>query len=489
MKLSALLAGTGAQAPATEISGLSLDSRGISPGDAFVALSGSRGCGLAHLDDAAARGAVVALAEEPPPDGACLPVVIVPGLRSQLSALASRFYGHPDRDLTLVAVTGTDGKTSTTHYIAQALSALGMPCAVIGTLGAGWPGNQVAESHGLTTPDVISMHRTLARLRAQGAQAVALEASSHGLSQDRLEGVEIDVAVLTNLSRDHLDYHGSLEAYGAAKRRLFERAELRAAVVNRDDAFGAACLDALAPTVRAVGYSLQGHSQADLQGRLARVDRYGLELDLSRGDHQRRLSAALLGRFNAANLLAALGALLGLGVDLDAATAALSEVSPVPGRMEIFSAPNRPLTVLDYAHTPNALELVLSDFRSYVPGRVWCVLGAMGNRDRGKRPLLAAVAARLSDRVILTDSIPHGEDPACIIEDLSSGLPPGTAAEVIRSRETAIAHALASAGADDGVLITGTGKGNERSRPGGAGPLQYSDYDQVSACLGAANTP
>jgi UDP-N-acetylmuramoyl-L-alanyl-D-glutamate--2,6-diaminopimelate ligase len=484
MKLSALLAGTGALAPATEISGLSLDSRWVTPGDAFVALSGSRGRGLAHLDDAAARGAVVALAEEPPPDDAPLPVVIVPGLRTHLSALASRFYGHPDRDLALVAVTGTDGKTSTTHYIAQALNALGMPCAVIGTLGAGWPGAQVPESHGLTTPDVISLHRTLARLRAQGAQAVALEASSHGLSQDRLEGLEIDVAVLTNLSRDHLDYHGSLEAYAAAKRRLFERPELRAAVVNRDEAFGADCIAELAPTVNAIGYSLHGHPKADLRGHFARSDRHGVELALDHKGRPARLAAALLGSFNGANLLAALGALLGLGIDLDAAVEALSGVSPVPGRMEVFSAPNRPLTVLDYAHTPNALELVLSDFRAYVPGRVWCVLGAMGNRDRGKRPLMAAVAARLSDRIILTDSIPHGEDPAAIIEDLSSGLPPGAPAEVVRSREAAIAHALASAGPDDGVLITGTGKGNERSVPDAEGRSPYSDHAQVNACLG-----
>ena len=485
MELSALLAVIGVQAPATEISGLSLDSRRVSPGDAFVALSGKRDSGLIHLDDAAARGAVVALAETPPPADTPLPVVTVPELRARLGDLAARFYGHPARDLALVAVTGTDGKTSTTHYIAQALGALGTPCAVIGTLGAGWPGRQTDEGGGLTTPDVVTLHRTLARLRAQGAKAVALEASSHGLSQERLEGVGIDVAVLTNLSRDHLDYHGSLEAYAAAKRRLFERSELRAAVVNRDDSFGADCLAGLASAARPIGYSLQAHPQAGLQGRFARLDRHGLELDVRWNGRPARLAASLLGAFNGANLLAALGALLGLGADLDAAVEALSGVTPVPGRMEIFTAPNRPLTVLDYAHTPNALELVLSDFRSYVPGRVWCVLGAMGNRDRGKRPLMAAVAARLSDRIILTDSIPDGEDPASIIEDLSAGLPPGAPAQVIRSREEAIAHALASAGPDDGVLITGTGKGNERTRRGCRGQPLYSDYDQVSACMEA----
>ncbi|MEJ2479985.1 MAG: Mur ligase family protein [Acidihalobacter sp.] len=303
---------------------------------------------------------------------------------------------------------------------------------------------------------------------------------------ERATGVEFDTATFTNLSRDHLDYHGSLEAYAAAKRRLFERPELRAAVINRDDPFGTDCLGGLASAARPIGYSLQAHPQAGLQGRFARLDRHGLELDVRWNGRPARLATSLLGTFNGANLLAALGALLGLGADLDAAVEALSGVTPVPGRMEIFTAPNRPLTVLDYAHTPNALELVLSDFRSYVPGRVWCVLGAMGNRDRGKRPLMAAVAARLSDRIILTDSIPDGEDPASIIEDLSAGLPPGTPAEVIRSREAAIAHALASAGPDDGVLITGTGKGNERTRRGCQGQPQHSDYDQVSACMEAA---
>lgn len=486
MKLSSLLAETGVKAPDIEISGLSLDSRWVSPGDAFVALPGSRGSGLAHLDDAAAHGSVVALAESAPPADSPLPVVVVPGLRAKLGDIAAHFYGYPDRDLSLVAVTGTDGKTSTTHYIAQALGALGRPCAVIGTLGAGWPGCQVAEGNGLTTPDVISLQRTLARLRDQGAKAVALEASSHGLSQGRLDSVNIDVGVLTHLSRDHLDYHGSLEAYAAAKRRLFERKELRAAVLNRDDAFGRECLARLSRGVRPIGYSLHGARGAELSARLSRSDRHGIELDVGWENRQGRVNAALLGAFNGANLTAALGALLGLGYSLEEATAGLSKVTPVPGRMEIFSAPNRPLTVLDYAHTPNALEMVLTDFRSYVQGRVWCVLGAMGNRDRGKRPLMAAIAARLSDRIILTDSIPYGEDPVAIIEDLSAGLPPGTAAEVIRSRKAAIAHALASAGPEDGVLITGTGKGNERSRPGSSNQLKYSDYDQVSACLGAA---
>jgi UDP-N-acetylmuramoyl-L-alanyl-D-glutamate--2,6-diaminopimelate ligase len=483
MQLSTLLAGIDVAAPALDISGLSLDSRWVNPGDAFVALPGTNSNGLAYLDDAAAHGAVVALTEKEPPTPAPLPVVVVPELRTHLGTLAARFHGHPDRELTLLAVTGTDGKTSTAHYIAQALGELGFPCAVIGTLGAGWPGEQTTEDNGLTTPDVIGLHRTLARLRTQGARGVVLEASSHGLSQGRLDGIKIDVAVLTHLSRDHLDYHGSIEAYAAAKRRLFERSELRTAVLNEDDAFGRDCRTRLAPGVRALGYSLQGRASAALRGRLHRAGPGGLALDVAANGRERRLSTKLAGSFNVSNLLAALGALLALGEDLDNATAALSKVTAVPGRMELFAKPNRPLTVVDYAHTPNALESVLTDFRGYVPGRLWCVLGAMGNRDKGKRPLMAAVAARLSDRIILTDSIPNDEDPALIIEDLSSGLPPGTAAEVIRSREAAIAHALASAGPDDGVLITGTGKGNERSAPDANGHLSYSDHAQVSACL------
>ncbi|APZ41818.1 Mur ligase family protein [Acidihalobacter ferrooxydans] len=479
MKFSTLLAGMDIEVPEIEACDLTLDSRWVKPGDAFVALAG----GIAYLDDAVRRGAVAALVDAAPPEPAPLPVIVVPDLRARLGELAGRFYGHPDRELTLIAVTGTDGKTSTTHYIAQALNATGCRCAVIGTLGVGWPDHLVAEGNGLTTPDVITLQRTLARLRAQGAQAVALEASSHGLSQGRLDGVAIDVAGLTHLSRDHLDYHGSLEAYVAAKRRLFERSELRVAVLNEDCAFGRDCRSALVPGVRVVAYTLADAPHADVTGRIASSDRHGLVLDMTCAGFSGRLETRLRGAFNGPNLLAALGALLGLGVDVDRAIRTLGQVTPVPGRMELFCAPGRPLVALDYAHTPNALETVLRDFRTYVAGRIWCVMGAMGRRDRGKRPLMSEVAARWADHIVLTDSLTHGEDPDAIIADLRSGLPSGAAVDVVHDRAAAIAYAVDHAGPEDGVFIAGTGKGNERESIDLNGQVVASDYAHLSACL------
>ena len=480
MKLSEWLADTGISAPALEVPDLCLDSRRITPGAAFVAVAAGRH----YVQDAVARGAAAIITESMLPTPPAVPVVTVPDLPARLGTLASRFWGNPAAALDLVAVTGTDGKTSTSQFISQALNALGHPCANIGTLGVGWPGAQRIEGCALTTPDVLSLQRSLARLREQGARAVAIEASSHGLSQGRLDGAAIDVAVLTQLGRDHLDYHGTMEAYAAAKRRLFERPELCAAVLNADDPFSAQCQAALPGTARPIAYSCHpGEGKAHLTGRILHSGTDGLTLELHHAGRRRRVETALHGRFNLPNLLAAAGALLAMGIEFDDAAQALSKISPVAGRMELFVVPNRPLVALDYAHTPNALDQVLRDFRSLIGGRLWCVMGMMGNRDRGKRPLMATHLARWADRIILTDSMTHGEDPEAIIQDLLRALPPGTPAQVIRDRETAIHYALDRAHPTDGVLVIGTGKGNERETIELNGRLVRADFDCVKRRL------
>ncbi|OBS09078.1 UDP-N-acetylmuramoyl-L-alanyl-D-glutamate--2,6-diaminopimelate ligase [Acidihalobacter prosperus] len=479
--------------PKSVVTGLSQDSRRIRPGDAFVALPGSREHGLSHAADAVARGAVAILADGDAPadmdmdDAVALgvPVCRIADLPAKLGAIAARFYGQPAQRMTVIGVTGTDGKSSVSHFLAQALDQDGARAGIVGTLGNGLVG--ALSPSGYTTPDAIGVQAALADMAAAGARWAVMEASSHGLVQGRLNAVGFNQAILTQLSRDHLDYHGSLEAYAAAKRRLFEVPGLEYAILNLDDAFGRTLANGDIAARHCIGYSLapvRPTGEHVVWASDLRMRGDGFDLDVQTPWGGCMIESALLGRFNAANLMAVLASLLALGVPLPDATDRLRAVRPVPGRMERFGRAGGPLAVVDYAHTPAALEAVLGSLREHGAERLYCVFGAGGDRDRGKRPLMGEVVERLSDQVIVTDDNPRSEDPARIVEDILSGFKDRGKVRVIHDRAVAVRQALEAARPGDVVLIAG--KGHETVQIAANGSQHFSDRETVAAWFGAA---
>jgi UDP-N-acetylmuramoyl-L-alanyl-D-glutamate--2,6-diaminopimelate ligase len=461
------------------VTDLTLDSRAVRPGAAFVALRGGREHGLKYARAALDSGAAIVLYEpgegagEPPQ-----PSLAVPGLKARLGELARAFYAATAKP-TIVGVTGTNGKTTVAYLLAQALLEPRRACAYVGTLGYGVP--PAITPHGLTTPDCLTLHRELAEL---GAARVAMEVSSHALKQDRIAGLTFHTAVFTNLTRDHLDEHGDLASYGAAKRKLFTVPGLQYAVLNADDAFAANIADALAPGCALVRTSVRG-SAVELSARLKRAGLDGVELEVSGQFGTAHLASKLIGEFNAENLLSALGALLAQGVPLPKACAALGAAKPAPGRMEVLGgAPSKPWVVVDYAHTPDALRRVLSTLEAAVTGELWCVFGCGGDRDRGKRSMMGAVAADLADRIVLTDDNPRSEDPARIVSDIREGVGEHPRVSVIHDRRTAVATAIDRARPGDVVLVAG--KGHEAEQLIGAERRVFSDRAVVAEILGVA---
>jgi len=443
------------------ITGLVQDSRAIKPGDAFVAIGGFGAHGLGFVDHARNAGVAAILFEPPAPEATPAPgdAIAVPGLRARMGAMADRFHGEPSRAMTMVGVTGTNGKTSTVQLLAQAWTLLGRRSGSIGTLGAGLSGHVVPT--GFTTPLVLQLHGLLAELCEAGAQAVAMEVSSHALDQGRVDGVHFDVAVFTNLTRDHLDYHGDMATYGEAKARLFAWPDLRAGVINLDDAFGRELRARLPPGVRGVGVSSTG-AQADVRAENIVLDATGVAFDLVVDDARFPLQSPLLGRFNVDNLLAVAGVLHALGEAPEAIAATLARLEPIPGRMNRLGGmaadgSRLPLVVIDYAHTPDALEQALVSLRGHARGRLVCVFGCGGERDRGKRPQMAAIAERNADIVIVTDDNPRNEDGNAIVAEIVAGFAAPNAVQVERDRAAAIARAVGEAGPDDIVLVAGKG--------------------------------
>jgi UDP-N-acetylmuramoyl-L-alanyl-D-glutamate--2,6-diaminopimelate ligase len=430
----------------------------VQRGDAYIALRGATPHGLRVAMQADAAGAAAILFDPPAPDALTLPAttVAVEGLRGRLGRMADHFHGHPSQAMTVAGVTGTNGKTSTVQLIAQALSLRGAVAGTIGTLGAGLHGALVPGER--TTPDVIAVHRTLAQMRDAGATHVAMEVSSHALEQGRVDGVVFRVAVFTNLTRDHLDYHGTMEAYGAAKAKLFAWPTLEAAVVNLDDPAGAALLAGVAPGVKRFGLSSRDHPAANLRAGGAMLTPAGLVFGLVEGGLVQPVESPLLGRFNIDNLLAVAGALRALGWTLPEVGAVLPRLQPVDGRMSrVGGTEHLPLVVVDYAHSPDALEQALASVREHTPGRLTCVFGCGGDRDRGKRPQMAAIAERLADRVIVTDDNPRNEDGDAIVAEIRAGFAHPDAVTFERNRINAITLALADARPGDVVLIAGKG--------------------------------
>jgi UDP-N-acetylmuramoyl-L-alanyl-D-glutamate--2,6-diaminopimelate ligase len=439
------------------ITGLVQDSRAIRPGDAFVAIAGFGAHGLNFVDVAREAGVAAILFEPPAPADIPAPAdaIAVPGLRARLGELGDCFHGRPSQAMTVVGVTGTNGKTSTVQLLTQAWALRGVRNGSIGTLGAGLYGEVVPT--GFTTPLVLQLHALLAQLRDAGAQAVAMEVSSHALDQGRVDGVHFDVAVFTNLTRDHLDYHGDMQAYGAAKAKLLAWPGLRAAVVNLDDAYGRELRAALPAGTHTIGLSSRG-AQADVRAENVVLDATGIGFDLIVGDERASVQSPLLGRFNVDNLLAVAGALHALGETADAIATTLSQLQPVAGRMNRLGGDHAmPLVVIDYAHTPDALEQALSSLRAHAQGRLVCVFGCGGERDVGKRPQMAAIAEAGADLVIVTDDNPRGEDGDAIVADIVKGFSRPGAVLVQRDRAAAIARAIGAASASDIVLVAGKG--------------------------------
>lgn len=438
---------------AVAVRNLTLDSRAVQPGDAFCAVPGASHDGRAYIERALAAGAAVVIAEAEGLQSAAARVVPVTYLAQQLGELAATCYRTRSDHARLIGVTGTNGKTSVTSFLRDALTALGEPCALVGTLGMKF--RQADVDTGRTTPDVLSLHRALAEFRQQGAAACAMEVSSHALVQGRVDGVPIEVAVFTNLSRDHLDYHGDMENYFAAKARLFMRPEVRLAVINTDDEHGQRLPALLRAGVRCVSY---GHATtADVHPLAIHADSRGLALTLAVGQEEVAGQLPLYGDFNVMNVMAAVAVLHGLGYDGQAITRALAALAPVPGRMQPVLAAQGPRVLVDYAHTPDGLEKALAAVRSHFAGRLWCVVGCGGNRDKGKRPQMAAIAERLADRVVLTSDNPRDEAPEAILADMRAGLLHPEAARIEADRSRAVAQTIAAAGANDLVLLAGKG--------------------------------
>ncbi len=464
------------------ITGLVQDSRAVRPGDAFVAIGGFGAHGLHFADAAKAAGAAAVLYEPPAPDDLPAPAdaIPVPGLRARLGALADTFHGHPSAAMATVGVTGTNGKTSTVQLLAQAWTLRGQKAGTVGTLGAGiWP---QAVPTGFTTPLVLRLHALLAELRDEGAAAVAMEVSSHALDQGRVDGVHFDVAVFTNLTRDHLDYHGDMARYGAAKARLFDWPGLRAAAVNLDDAFGRELFAAVQGKVRALGFSSRGASGASVRAEELVLDGRGIAFMLHAGGQAHPVRSPLLGRFNVDNLLGVATTLYALDMAPALIAETLSQLLPVDGRMNrLGGEAGQPLVVVDYAHTPDALEQALGSLRAHTAGRLVCVFGCGGERDAGKRPQMGAIAERLADAVIVTDDNPRGEDGDAIVAEILAGMAAPQAVRVQRDRAAAIASAIAEAAPGDVVLVAG--KGHEPYQEIAGVKHPFEDAAVVRDCL------
>ena len=461
------------------------DSRAVAPGAVFFARRGLRVDGSLFAPCAIASGAAAVVVEDGPASvrlDAGAVVVAIPDVAGAIGHAAARFYADPSAHVSVAAVTGTNGKTSVTHLTARAC---GDRCAVMGTLGTGRPGN--LEAAALTTPGPIEIHRRLAQMRDAGIDMLAMEVSSHALDQRRIEAVNIDTALFTNLSRDHLDYHSDMDAYARAKASLFEVPGLVHAVVNIDDPFGRELIGSMPAGIQCVGLTFGDAcgpigSTPTVHGRIV-GGRQGLSLDVVSPWGSGTLATRLLGRFNAYNLLAAVAVACLHGHRLDAVLRRLQGTEPIAGRMQRMGGGSRPLVVVDYSHTPDALRSALAALRPLCEGALWCVFGCGGERDRGKRPQMAEAAEQGADTIIVTDDNPRGEDGDTIVADIAEGFSRPGNVQVERDRARAIHRAVAGARAPDVVLIAG--KGHEASQERDGARVPFSDVAVARRALEA----
>ena len=488
LTLDALLDGI-VDAPAMTVTGIAIDSRKVQPGDAFLAVQGASNHGLDFLADVIAGGAVAvvydAATANDVPSSAAIPLIAANNLAGRLGEVVDRFFGAPSSDVGVIGVTGTNGKSTVAWLIAQCFQRLGKSCAYSGTLGYGV--GELDRDDDLTSPDVVENHRRLAKFRALNASHAAIEVSSHALDQARVAGLRFDATLFTNLTRDHLDYHGGMRAYGRAKARLFIDYPARVRIVNLDSEFGTELASRCRGDVITVSTRFDrvanGRPYVFVRGVVAKG--FGSEVRIASSWGETVLSVPLVGDFNVANAVLVLAYLLASDIELDAAANALSEVSAPPGRMQRVRSTAGPAVFVDYAHTPDALSVVLKALRPHARGALWVVFGCGGDRDAGKRPQMGGVAERHADRVVVTSDNPRGEDPAAIIDDILQGIGarPDKGAQrddetpavtVIEDRAAAIAWAIDNAGDDDAVLVAG--KGHESYQIVAGERIAFSDY-------------
>ena len=467
---------------------LQSDSRQVQAGDGFIAWPGAAHDARRFAPAALEQGAAACLVEHQGAEDFDLrgeTYAAYVGLKSEAGFIASEFFGHPSQALDVLAVTGTNGKTSTAWWLAQALGNLpedqALPCGMIGTLGVGLPGQ--LEVTGLTTPDPLLLQKTLRHFVDTGMKACAIEASSIGIGEHRLDGTQVRVAIFTNFTQDHLDYHGDMAAYWSAKRQLFSWAGLRSAVVNIDDAQGILLAQELEESALDL-WTVSRHTLARLSARNLAYEAQGMQFDVVEGGQSIRLHTAMMGDYNVSNLLGVIATLRSLGIALPAAVRACQGLTAVPGRMDCMGGDQAPLVVVDYAHTPDALENALSALRPVADARagaLWCVFGCGGDRDAGKRPAMGAIAMQGADLVIVTSDNPRTERPESIIAQILAGMSTQRAPRVLMDRAQAIAEAVTQATERDVVLIAG--KGHESTQEIGGQKFEFSDKDHARLAL------
>ena len=467
--------------PAIEVSHISLDSRVIKKGGLFVALPGEQFDGRDYIDSAIEQGAAAVLYDNS--DGKIfwhktVPVLAIENLPEHTGAIANKFYGAPSEKLKVIGITGTNGKTTCAHILASSLDQKNGRCAVIGTLGTGFP--DALEPALNTTPDVFSVHRLMAGFLQMGARYICMEVSSHALVQGRVNGISFDIAVFTNLSRDHLDYHGDMNAYGLAKEKLFDLTSVKHCIINCDDDFGIKLLQKIKSQRHDCNIISYGIGNGLFSAISVATSTSGIKIRVAISNDNIDISTNLIGKFNVYNILAVLACLTVNGKSLKESAALLKKINPVAGRMEQFKGTrNQPLVIVDYAHTPDALEKALLAIREHCRNIIWCVFGCGGDRDKGKRRLMGQVAGQLADKVILTNDNPRSEQPEKIIHDIESGLQ--SEHKIIFERKDAIQYAISNAGSNDVVLVAG--KGHENYQQIGQTRIEYSDRLTVSEIL------
>lgn len=472
------------------VSGLSLDSRKVKDGHLFIAISGETVNGVEFINDAIRNGAVAVLWEMNETVDAIqvnwrkasqnrnIPVIAITGLTQLVGKFADKFYQQPSANISVIGITGTNGKTSCADFIAQMLSA-DVPCGLMGTLGSGiYP--ELQET-GFTTPDAVTCHQWLADIKSAGVKYAVMEVSSHALMQGRVNGIQFDSAVFTNLSHDHLDFHGSMESYERAKLKLFESPDLSNAIINSDDEAGRNIAETLAKDIRCLRYGLNDVYLPDVYGYEIQLDEYGLSMQVKTPWGEGRLISPVMGHFNASNLLAVLSVLLLQGVEFNEALDRLRKIKSVAGRMQRFGGTDAPLVIVDFAHTPDALEQVLISLREHTQQNLWCVFGCGGDRDKGKRPLMGAIAKDNADYIVLTNDNPRNEVAAQIIEDIKAGMKNLDNVTVETDRHEAIHFAISQAKAGDVVLIAG--KGHENYQLVGDIKYPFNDAEEVKQQL------
>lgn len=478
-----------ATAPPIPVADITLDSRGVRPGAVFIATAGATHHGLDFLQLARDAGAIACVYDSSTastvPTSFAIPLIPVSALASHLGDIANRFFDAPSKVIDVIGVTGTNGKSTVAWMLSRCLRTLGHRCGYAGTLGHGV--DSIEQGSSMTTPDVIETHRRLAEFRDADASHAAIEVSSHALDQGRVSGVHFDAALFTNLSRDHLDYHGDMQAYGEAKSRLFVEHRAHSRIINVDSDFGsrlaARCGNDVVTVSTRFDRDTDDHRYVFVRGVRTRPGGSDLRVETSWGSIEFFLP--MPGDYNVANAALALAYLLVDGAELQGAADALQNVECPPGRMQRVDAPG-PRTYIDYAHSPNALDVALRALRAHGDGRLWCVFGCGGDRDRGKRPQMGRVAEQLADRVVITSDNPRSETPAEIIDDILGGMRDARAATVIEDRAAAIDWAIRQAENDDQLLIAG--KGHERVQLIGNRAIEFCDYTVAMQSLDARST-